>query len=124
MTVRVAKMDMVAGGIWNERDTWRSMLRAWVMVKLLRWDCEAISRMDAAQIGSILIMVLSSSTLWTVASLHRFGLFDSFMSESDSIAARSIHLWTSKHIVSENRTNRIRIRTSEKNLIFFSKVKI
>lgn len=60
------------------------------MVKLLRCELEAISSIAEAQIGSNLMIVFSSSTLWTVASRHRFN--GSFMSDSDTIAARSRHL--------------------------------
>lgn len=98
-TVKVLNMDMVAGGIWKEGDRCLSMLRACWMVKLERWECEATCNMADAHIGSILRMVFTSSTLWTVASLHRFGWFGCFMSESLTIAARSNHLHVTKHVL-------------------------
>lgn len=58
-------------------------------------DDDVMSKIADAQIGSILIIDFSSSTLWTVTSLHRFGgAFESLASSSVTIAALSSHLET------------------------------
>jgi hypothetical protein len=68
------------------------MLRACWIVKLCWWEDEATSKIPAAHMGSIRIMDFNSSTRWTVASLHRFGGFESAASPSVTIAALSNHL--------------------------------
>jgi len=52
-----------------------------------------MSKIPEAQIGSILMIDFSSSTLWTVARFQRFGgAFESLASSSVTIAALSNHL--------------------------------
>ena len=68
------KMEREAGGISKEEraDRRRSMVRACWMTKLCWWEWEVTRRIPDAQMGSIRMMHFSSSTLWTVESLHRF----------------------------------------------------
>ena len=75
--VMLLKIDKEVGGIWKEWDRWRFIVRACWMVKLSRWEDEAKSEIPAAQIGNIRIMHFNSSTRCTVASLHKFGGFES-----------------------------------------------
>ena len=52
-----------------------------------------MSKIPDAQIGSILMIDFSSSTLWTVANFHKFGgAFGSLASSSVTIAALSNRL--------------------------------
>lgn len=95
-TVRMLKIDKLAGGIWTEWDRWRSMERACRMVKLCWCEDEVTCRIPAAQMGSIRTIDLSSSTLWTVASLQRFGGFELVTSPSLTMAALSNHLQIGK----------------------------
>lgn len=92
-TVVMLKIDNVAGGISKEGVRWRFMLRACWIVKLPRCEYEVTSNIPAAHMGSMRIMHFSSSTLWTVASLHRFGGFEYFVSSFVTTAARSNHLY-------------------------------
>lgn len=92
--VRMPKMDRLAGGISNDFVKCRSMVRACWITKLCRCEDEVTSKIPAAQIGNIRMIVLSSSTLWTVTNLHRLG--GSELADSDSVttAALSNHLKT------------------------------
>ncbi|GMP86327.1 hypothetical protein CsSME_00039140 [Camellia sinensis var. sinensis] len=93
ITVRFSKMAMVAGGIWKVGERKRSIVRACWMLKLSEWEYAVMARIPADQIGNIRTMDLSSSTRWTVDSLHRFGgLVGCVSSESVITAALSSHL--------------------------------
>lgn len=63
------------------------------MTKLPKCDEDIMSKIPEAQIGSILMIAFSSSTLWTVTRFQRFGgAFESLASSSVIIAALSNHL--------------------------------
>ncbi|MCI27192.1 hypothetical protein A2U01_0048390 [Trifolium medium] len=63
------------------------------MTKLGRCAEAAISKIPEAEIGRILMIDFSSSTLWTVAHFQKFGgAFGSVPSSPVTIAALSNHL--------------------------------
>ena len=62
------------------------------MVKLRECEDEAKTKIPAAHMGNIRIMDFNSSTRWTVAILHKFGVFESVASLPVTIAALSNHL--------------------------------
>ncbi|TVU19367.1 hypothetical protein EJB05_35512, partial [Eragrostis curvula] len=87
-----SKMSMEAGGILKRGVMSRSMVRACWIAKLLLCDAEVTSRMPAAQMGSMRMIDLSSSTRCTVDSRHSFGLPDGCTSPSVTMAALSKNL--------------------------------
>lgn len=91
--VSTVKIDIEAGGISNEWERLRFIVRACIITKLCWWDNAVMSRIPDDQIGSILMMHFNSSTLWIVANFRKFGcVLGSLASSSVIIAALSSHL--------------------------------